>query len=94
MKTDRELYRLFAARPDYLFACAGIKIFGTCEMKSVTFKEFERRSDGLPEPISDSDPVYLAEFQAYADNTKSPFHLCSACPHVRGEGVRTESPGH
>jgi len=69
MKTDKELYRLFAARPDYLFECAGIKVSGTYEMKSVTFKEFERRSDGLLQPLSDSDPVYLVEFQAYADNT-------------------------
>jgi len=30
-------------------------------MKSVTFREFERRSDGLAEPLSDEEPVYIAE---------------------------------
>ncbi|QTA79136.1 DUF2887 [Desulfonema limicola] len=52
MKTDKELYRLFASMPDYLFECAGIKVSETYEMKSVTFKEFEQRSDGLLEPVS------------------------------------------
>jgi len=69
MKTDKELYRLFASRPDFLFECAGIKVSGTYEMKSVTFKEFERRSDGLLEPLSNKEPVYIAEFQAYEDKT-------------------------
>jgi len=69
MKTDKELYRLFAARPDYLFECAGIKVTAAYKMKSVTFKEFERRSDGLLEPLSDKEPVYIAEFQAYEDKT-------------------------
>jgi hypothetical protein len=36
-------------------------------MKSVTFKEFERRSDGLLEPDSEDETVYIAEFQAYED---------------------------
>jgi len=69
MKTDKELYRLFASCPDYLFDCAGIKVVETYQMKSVTFKDFEQRSDGLLESNSDNAPVYIAEFQAYSDNT-------------------------
>lgn len=69
MKTDKELYKLFAARPGLLFECAGIKVSGKYEMKSVTFKEFEQRSDGFLEPDSDDEPVYVVEFQAYSDNT-------------------------
>jgi len=69
MKTDKELYTLFSSRPDLLFKCAGIEISGTYEMKSVTFKEFEQRSDGLLEPVSGEEPVYIAEFQGYSDNT-------------------------
>lgn len=55
-----ELYTLFSSRPDLLFKCAGIEISGTYEMKSVTFKEFEQRSDGLLEPVSGEEPVYIA----------------------------------
>ena len=69
MKTDKELYTIFASRPDLLFECAGINISGTYVMSSVTFKEFEQRSDGLLEPVSEEDPVYIAEFQAYSDDT-------------------------
>lgn len=68
MKTDKELYKLFASEPELLFECAGIKISGSYEMKSVTFKEFEQRSDGFLEPDSDKEPVYIAEFQAYKDD--------------------------
>lgn len=69
MKTDKELYKLFKAYPPYLFDCAEIKTSETYHMKSVTFKEFEQRSDGFLESSSDNAPVYLAEFQAYPDES-------------------------
>ncbi|KPA17180.1 hypothetical protein MHK_002602 [Candidatus Magnetomorum sp. HK-1] len=69
MKTDKELYKLFSSCPQLLFEAANFKPDDKYSMVSITFKEFERRTDGLLEPVSDDKPVYLVEFQAYWDNT-------------------------
>ena len=69
MKTDKELYKLFAACPELLFEAANCDPGDTYKMVSITLKEFERRSDGFLEPLSDDSPVYFVEFQAYWDDT-------------------------
>ena len=70
MKTDKEMYKLFSSYPAYLFECAGIKTKTAYKMKSITLKEFERRSDALLEPIASKfEPFYMAEFQGYDDKT-------------------------
>ena len=69
MKTDKELYKLFAACPELLFEAANYDPGDTYKMVSITLKEFERRSDGFLEPQSKDSPVYFAEFQAYWDKT-------------------------
>ena len=67
MKTDKELYKIFSAYPDYLFKCASIRKKTTYTMKSVTFKELERRSDGVLMPEDPQAPTYIVEFQAQTD---------------------------
>ncbi|KPA09443.1 hypothetical protein MHK_010359 [Candidatus Magnetomorum sp. HK-1] len=67
MKTDKELYKIFSAYPNYLFKCASIRKKTTYTMQSVTFKEFERRTDGVLTPKDPKAPTYIAEFQAQTD---------------------------
>ena len=69
MKTDKELFKLFSVYPELLFEAANLKPKDKYDMTSVTFKEFERRSDGLLEPKSNNEPVYMVEFQSYWDLT-------------------------
>ncbi|KPA10043.1 transposase [Candidatus Magnetomorum sp. HK-1] len=67
MKTDKELYKIFSAYPNYLFKCASIRKKTTYTMQSVTLKEFERRTDGLLAPKDPKAPTYITEFQAQKD---------------------------
>ncbi|KPA10044.1 hypothetical protein MHK_009746 [Candidatus Magnetomorum sp. HK-1] len=67
MKTDKELYKIFSAYPNYLFKCANIRKKTTYTMQSVTLKEFERRTDGLLAPKDPKAPTYITEFQAQKD---------------------------
>ena len=69
MKTDKQLYKLFSSNPDYLFQSAGIRKQSKYTMKSVTFKELEKRTDGVLEPEDINAPVYIVEFQAQKDDT-------------------------
>ena len=67
MKTDKELYKIFSAYPNYLFKCANIRKKTAYTMKSVNFKELERRSDGVLMPKDPKAPTYIVEFQAQTD---------------------------
>ena len=68
MKTDKEIFKIFTAYPRYLFKCAKIKTNSNYSMKSVTLKEFERRSDGVLSSQDPDAPTYVMEFQAQNDS--------------------------
>jgi predicted transposase/invertase (TIGR01784 family) len=69
MKTDKALYKIFAAYPQLLFDIANLQPDDTYKMISITLKEFERRADGFLQPESEESPVYFVELQAYDDET-------------------------
>jgi hypothetical protein len=67
MKTDKEVYKIFSACPNFLFQSARIRNRTEYSMTSVTLKEFERRTDGILEPKRPNEPTYVMEFQAQRD---------------------------
>jgi predicted transposase YdaD len=63
METDKQLYRIFAARPAWVFELAALPPVGKCTMQSLTVKTLERRSDGVIVPESPKSPLWVIEFQ-------------------------------
>jgi predicted transposase YdaD len=69
MKTDKQVIRVFAAVPEWIFELTQLESPGTCELKSFTLKELERRADGLIVPRDPSRPLTVVEFQFQRDET-------------------------
>ena len=63
MRTDKQVLRIFAAVPEWLFELTGLESPGPCELKSFIVKELERRADGLIVPFDPSRPLVVVEFQ-------------------------------
>jgi predicted transposase YdaD len=69
MKTDKELYRIFAAVPDWLFQLTGLPSPGKCSLRSFTVKALQRDADGVVVPEDVSQPLTVVEFQFQKDDT-------------------------
>ncbi len=63
METDKQLYRVFAAEPQWVFQLAGLPPVGKCTMRSLTVKTLERRTDGVIVPEDAASPLSVIEFQ-------------------------------
>jgi predicted transposase YdaD len=68
MKTDKEIFKIFTSYPRYLLKCAKIRTKSIYSLKSITLKEFERRTDGVLAPQDINAPTYVMEFQAQYDS--------------------------
>ena len=68
MDTDKQLFQLFAACPEWLFELAGLEPPGASEFRSFTVKELERRTDGLIVPKNPKQPLTIVEFQFSRDD--------------------------
>ncbi len=67
MKTDKQVYALFAANPRWLFELTGLPWPGPCQWKSESFKELEQSSDGIIAPQDIDQPLIVVEVQAQYD---------------------------
>lgn len=63
METDKQLYRVFGAQPEWVFQLARLPPVGKCAMRSLTVKRLERRSDGVIVPEAATPPLSVIEFQ-------------------------------
>lgn len=63
METDKQLYRVFGAQPQWVFELAELPPVGKCAMRSLTVKTLERRADGVIVPQSPVPPLSVIEFQ-------------------------------
>ncbi len=69
MKTDKNLYALFAANPEWIFELTGLESPGKCELKSVSLKDIEQRADGVLFPKDPNGKLAVVEFQFRDDPT-------------------------
>ncbi len=67
MKTDKQVFLIFRTHPEWFFVLIGKPSPGKCRMRSVTFKELHRTTDGLIEPIDESQDLTISEFQFQMD---------------------------
>ncbi len=63
METDKQLYRVFGAQPQWVFELAELPPVGKCAMRSLAVKTLERRADGVIVPQSPVPPLSVIEFQ-------------------------------
>jgi hypothetical protein len=69
MRTDKQVFRVFEAVPEWIFELTQLKSPGPCELKSFSLKELERHADGLLVPYDQSQPLTIVEFQFQNDET-------------------------
>ncbi len=63
MQTDKQLYGVFRAKPEWVFLLARLPPVGKCAMRSLVVKPLERRSDGVIVPEAPTPPLSVIEFQ-------------------------------
>jgi len=69
MRTDKQLYRVFEANPDWVFQLARLPSPGKSSMRAVTIKALERNADGVIVPEAIEPPLTVVEFQFQKDET-------------------------
>jgi predicted transposase YdaD len=69
MKTDKQLFQIFAAMPEWLFELTGLESPGACSLRSFTFKALQRDADGVIVPQDARQPLTVVEFQFQKDET-------------------------
>lgn len=69
MKTDKQIFGIFAAFPQWIFELTGLPWPGPCQLLSVSLKAIEQTADGVVYPDSVIEPLTVIEFQFQLDPT-------------------------
>ena len=69
MRTDKQVFQVFRAFPEWLFHLTGLPSPGTCSLQSFTVKALQRDTDGILVPVDLVQPITVAEFQFQFDET-------------------------
>ena len=68
MKTDKQIYTLLGADPDFLRVLTdGIVVRGSYLFEALEVKGLERRTDGVLIPQASAEGIWVVEFQAQSD---------------------------
>src|SRR2546425_310047 len=69
MKTDKHIYRLFQANPDWLFELTRLESPGKSSFRAFTVKALQRDADGVVVPDDPAKPLTVVEVQFQVDVT-------------------------
>jgi len=67
MDSDKHLYEIFEAYPEWVFELTRRRWPGPCRFQSVTIKAIQRSADGVLIPDVEGEAILVIEFQMYAD---------------------------
>ena len=67
MKTDKQIFQIFQAQPQWVFLLAGQPSPGECKFESITIKAIETHCDGVLVPIAVEEKLTVVEIQGYND---------------------------
>ena len=68
MKTDKQIYTLLSADPDFLrLLTGGIAVRGAYQFEALSVKGLERHTDGVLIPRATTEGIWVIEFQAQHD---------------------------
>ena len=65
MNSDKHLYEIFEAYPQWVFELTGRPWPGPCRFQSVTIKAIQRSADGVLIPEVTGEAILVVEFQMY-----------------------------
>jgi len=68
MDSDKHLYEIFEAYPQWVFELTGRHWPGPCRFQSVTIKAIQRSADGVLIPDVADEAILVVEFQMYLDH--------------------------
>jgi predicted transposase YdaD len=69
LKTDKQLFKIFEAMPEWVFELTGLPSPGRSTLRSFTIKALERSADGVIVPEASDRPLTIVEFQFRQDET-------------------------
>ncbi len=67
MESDKHLYEIFEANPEWLFELTGRHSPGPSKFVSIAVKAIERRADGVIVPDALAESITVTELQMHAD---------------------------
>ena len=67
MNSDKHLYEIFEAYPQWVFELTGRRWPGPCRFQSVTIKAIQRSADGVLIPEVTGEAILVVEFQMFRD---------------------------
>lgn len=67
MHTDKHIYLLLGADPEFLHRLTGLRIAGRYRFDALDVKALERRIDGVVVPEDEAEPIWAIEVQAWRD---------------------------
>ncbi len=67
MNSDKHLYEIFEAYPQWVFDLTGRRWPGPCRFQSVTIKAIQRSADGVLIPEVTGEAILVLEFQMFRD---------------------------
>jgi predicted transposase YdaD len=67
MKTDKQIFQIFQAQPQWVFLLAGQRSPGECRFESITLKAIESHCDGVLVPDAADEELTVVEVQGYND---------------------------
>jgi predicted transposase YdaD len=68
MRTDKQLYLIFEANPQWLFELIGLPSPGPCRFESISLKAIEQTADGVVIPEAVDEVVTVLEIQFQRDD--------------------------
>jgi predicted transposase YdaD len=69
LRTDKQLYKIFEAEPEWVFQLTGIPSPGASTLRSLAVKALERKADGVIVPEACEPPLTVIEFQFQKNET-------------------------
>jgi predicted transposase YdaD len=67
MKTDKQIFQIFQAQPQWVFLLAGQPSPGKCRFEAITIKAIETHCDGVLVPDAADERLTIVEIQGYND---------------------------
>lgn len=67
MRTDKQIFRIFQAAPQWVFELTGLPSPGKSTFQTVSLKALERSADGVNIPVDARQPITVLEIQFQKD---------------------------
>ena len=67
MKTDKQLFAIFSAKPEWIFELTDLESPGECDLQAIVLKALEQQADAVVVPRNPAEKLTVVEFQFQDD---------------------------